>query len=405
MHLNENKGMKINWITTSVLVFYPVLLLGFVGIYLYTYGAGWAELIMAMLGYYVANISVGLGFHRLWSHSSYKTHKWIELILALTTAGTLQGPVLAWASDHQRHHAYADTENDPHTPLKFKDNVFKGLFWSHIGWMLVGESSYKHLDRATLKRLGSNKILLWQLKYYWQLATAMNTVVPFLIGYFFGGTIQAGIAGYLFIGLGRALQQQMTFCVNSLCHFIGSSKYANDSSRDIWWLFFLLLGENWHNFHHAFARDYRNGWKWYQLDVHKWLIYAMGKLGLAWDLVSTPIERIKAKQNETEHKIYTGFKTRLEMIEKAAHRIAETANEKLALGEKSAMELADNLKVKLRSIESAARQLSLKAHHLLHYTDGPTERLVVQAVKKFNKLEDVAIRLGIICQHSLQRSS
>ena len=137
------------------------------------------------------------------------------------SAATLQGPVIAWASDHHDHHTYTDTDKDPH-------------------------------------------------------------------------------AGFLFIGIGRAIQQQMTFCINSWTHFVGDQQYTSGTPRDSWGIALFLLGENWHNFHHAFPSDYRNGDKWYHFDVHKWIIFLMSKVGLAWDLQMTSKERISAKMNLTQ---------------------------------------------------------------------------------------------------------
>jgi stearoyl-CoA desaturase (delta-9 desaturase) len=136
---------------------------------------------------------------------------------------------------------------------------------------------------------------MWQFRNYWKIAVLVNTLLPFCIGYVIGGNLQYGVAGFVFIGIGRAIQQQATFCINSLVHFFGSKKYVNGTAGDIPLLFFMFLGENWHNFHHAFPRDYRNGHKWYHLDAHKWIIALMEKLGLASNLVRTPKERIMAK--------------------------------------------------------------------------------------------------------------
>lgn len=289
---------NVNWLAVSVVLLYPLLLVGLVINYGISYGVGSAEIVLFLLGYYITNISVGVGLHRLWSHNSFKTNAFVEFILAVISAGALQGPALSWASNHYRHHTFTDTEQDPHSPLKY-ENPVKGFLWSHFGWMLIGEGSYKSIDRVTMAKLGKNKILKWQLKYYWQIATLMNTLVPLAIGYMIGGTLLSAYMGFLFIGFGRSIQQNATFCVNSLCHFVGSQKYYQGTARDIWWMAIFILGENWHNFHHAFPSDYRNGPKWYQTDVHKWIIYLMSLCGLAWDLQRTPDVRVQAKITDT----------------------------------------------------------------------------------------------------------
>jgi stearoyl-CoA desaturase (Delta-9 desaturase) len=350
----QNQSPKINKTVFGALVIYPLFIIGLALFYGYTYGLGLKELGFFLMAYYGATLSVGLGLHRLWAHGTYKTNKYVEFVLALFAAGTLQGPALVWSSDHHNHHAYTDKEKDPHTPLKFSNRI-KGFFWSHMGWMLYS-TNLKHLERVTLTKLGHNKILRWQMKYYWYLAVFMNLILPAAIGYLIGFDLQTTFAAYVFIGLGRALQQQMTFCVNSVCHFFGSKKYANVTSGDIGWMFIFLLGENWHNFHHAFGRDYRNGVKWYQFDVHKWLICAMEKVGLAYDLVRTPEVRIQAKIEETKRSMQETAKTRMSLIEEMASALAQAAKERLESAEASAEELRGKARKSLLSLYKSAEK-------------------------------------------------
>src|ERR1700677_5111354 len=196
---------KLNIPAVIVLIFYPALLIGLGADYFTNYTVGWLEFFLAVLGYYGSNIAVGIGLHRGWSHHGYKMHKILEVILVFMTAGTLQGPILAWASDHNKHHTYTDKEQDPHSPLK-SSNRFLVLLWSHIGWMLVHED-YNQFDRATIVKLGRHEWLKWQLKYYWYLTVFMSLVVPGIVGFAIYGTLFGAYTGFLFIGLGRALQQ------------------------------------------------------------------------------------------------------------------------------------------------------------------------------------------------------
>lgn len=284
---------KIDWIVVSVLLFLPIILAFSLLWYSRKYTISWKECYITISTFYILTITVGVAIHRLWAHAAFKMNKILEFLFMLLASATLQGSVIGWASDHERHHSFTDTERDPHTPLKFKNKVL-GFLWSHIGWMML--SGKKEITKNTISRLGKNKILVWQFKYYWQLAVSMNTIVPSLIGYLlFDDTIQGILAGLIFMGVGRALQQQVTFLINSITHFVGEKDYSNGSAGDIWWLFIILFGENWHNFHHTFANDYRNGHKWYHFDVHKWIIFLLSKIGFAWDLVCTPDERIRAK--------------------------------------------------------------------------------------------------------------
>ncbi|MEY3197243.1 MAG: hypothetical protein RLZZ59_611, partial [Pseudomonadota bacterium] len=344
-------------------------------------------------GYYVANISVGLGLHRLWAHGAYKANKYVEFILALFAAGTLQGPALVWASDHYKHHTFTDKEGDPHSPLKYKSK-WKGFFWSHIGWMIYGNGPSKQIDKITMKKLGSNKILRWQMKYYWQIAAFMNTILPICVGYLFLPNLQGILAGFVFIGIARALQQEMTFCVNSACHFLGSKKYANSTAGDIWWMFVFLLGENWHNFHHAFANDYRNGVKWYHFDVHKWLIAILEKLGLATNLIRTPEVRIQAKIAATIQESAANARHNLSLIETAAIAIANAAQERIAQAEKSAEQFAVKARNAVIELHEKATGLAQHARELIE-SEKLSQKISIEYKKKLKKMQNMAKDLNL----------
>lgn len=384
---------RVNWIAAGILIGLPIFVVLGVIFYGFIWNIGLKEAVLGISAYYICNISVGLGFHRLWSHASYKAHPVLEAILMVTTAFCLQGPVLAWVSDHKFHHAYADGDLDPHTPVK------KGFWWAHIKWMILGETTRRHIDIMTLKTLGRNKLLMWQFKYYWQFATFLNVVVTAIIGYIaFGFSARGIVAGMFFMGLGRFLQQQATFCVNSVLHTFGTRKYSNDSSTDLPWMFILLLGENWHNYHHAFQKDYRNGHKWYQLDVHKWLIWGLSKVGLASDLVRTPEVRIQARVEEFQKLNNSLKQSSLEKIEAKARLIAGTASSRLSELEKTAVswansinEINDNIKQELRKrldqVQESAISLANRAREMAKATDGITEKLVAKMNKQMRYLE------------------
>lgn len=377
---------NLNYIATFALIIYPIILICLGISYALGNSLGWFELILFLTGYYMANISVGLGLHRLWSHDAYKTNKYVEFILAVLSAGTLQGPALSWASNHFDHHTYTDTEKDPHTPQKYNGG-FMGFLWSHMGWMLTGEGSYKSINRVTMVKLGRNNVLRWQLKYYWQIAVAMNTIVPAFVGFVFGGTALAAYAGFLFIGLGRALQQQATFFVNSLCHFVGTQKYTNGTSRDIWWLAFMLLGENWHNFHHAFPSDYRNGAKWYQADVHKWLIYLMSKCGLAWGLKRTAKVRVDAKIVQTKNQLTELTNHKIALMQKTLNELNSMCAEKLSELENSSMEVKKKFWKSLSAAQRRINKLKLQLHEYVKNYENPSDKIIDVLNKKMQRAE------------------
>lgn len=382
---------RIVWSIFFVLIIYPIILSCLVVKYYASYKIGLFEISLFIAGYYGSNIAVGVGLHRLWSHHAFKTNKVVEFILVMMSAATFQGPVLSWASNHYKHHTYTDKDQDPHSPLKFENRIL-GFLWSHIGWMII-DGSYKSIERVTMVKLGKNKLLRWQLKHYWQISLFMNTIVPALIGYLIGGTIISAYAGFLFIGMGRALQQHATFCVNSLCHFVGSKKYYKGTAGDIWWMALFLLGENWHNFHHAFPSDYRNGAKWYHFDVHKWIIYVMSKLGLAWNLEVTPEVRIQAKVNETSKYLIEGRKQQLSLLQDKINQLGERIYVKLNELENSSISIKVQLQKSFIEIQESLKKLAEQLHSSIQLTEESSERLLKIASKKIKDREMAIYRL------------
>lgn len=385
---NEEK-LALNPMVVFVLIIYPMIVFGLSGYYFYNWGISGVEVVLFITTYYLANISIGVGLHRCWSHGAYKLNKFVELFFALLSAGTLQGPAIAWCSDHYKHHTYTDKQGDPHSPLKY-DNGFKGFMWSHMGWMLFSNRR-KDIDKLTLTKLGRNKILRWQMKYYWHIAYAMNVLVPIAIGLaLIEFSFRGALSGFVFMGLARFLQQQITFCVNSYCHFVGTTPYTVGTARDSWWLFPFLLGENWHNFHHAFPRDYRNGVKWYHPDIHKWIIYALEKLGLATAVVRTPEVRIQAKLEDTKNTIQEQIKDKLSLFARASNYVAEGAAERLAKAEKSAEAMAIEARKRVEKLQQSAHELSKNIKDTIENAKELKSGMVKNYHRKLEELQEVA---------------
>ncbi len=377
---------KINALTFFALIIIPILLIVLFSAYIREYSVGWKEISLVFISYYICNISVGIGFHRYWAHASYKTNKFVELILVLLTTGTLQGPVLYWISDHYLHHSYTDKENDPHSPLKYKNRLL-GFLWSHIGWLLVKDRNRHNIIPAVKKKYADNKLLAWQLKYYLHLAILMNLILPAFVGYIFiANNFQGILAGILFVGIGRAFQQQATFFINSLCHFYGSRKYSENTSGDIWWLAPFLLGENYHNYHHAFPSDYRNGVKWHHFDVHKWIIYCMNKLGLAWDLNKTNKIRIQAKVEYMEKQNQDFLRNEWLKIQTKIVQLKTSVKYKLSAVKKSSISINEQSQNKFDEISKKLESLYQKASNFINMPENSSDKIVKQyelSVAKF----------------------
>lgn len=247
------------------------------------------------------NLCITAGYHRLWSHRTYQAHSSLRFIFALGGAFALQNSALHWSSDHRVHHRHVDNnDKDPYSAKR-------GFWFSHIGWMLRHyQTPEEYSDYSNCRDLQKEKIVMWQHKYYVQLALVMNLGVPLLLGIIYHDIIGM----LLMVGAVRlVLNHHTTFFINSLAHIWGSQPYTNkNTARDNGILAFLTFGEGYHNFHHIFENDYRNGIYWWQYDPTKWLIRLCSWLKLADKLRLTPPEKIEKAQalqllNDTKQRV------------------------------------------------------------------------------------------------------
>ena len=244
-------------------------------------------------GTFLNRFCLGLtaGYHRLWAHRTYKATKTLEIILAILGAGVVEGSIAWWARGHRAHHRYTDTDLDPY-------NAHRGLFYSHIGWMIF--KPRRKPGHADVSDLRQNPVVKWQHRYYLLLAFIMAVAVPTTVagygwGDWKGGYIYASMLRLVFVQhVGNSLISmhstvltvlQSTFCVNSLCHWLGEKPYDDKlTPKDCVLTAVITMGEGYHNFHHQFPMDYRNGYKWYQYDPTKWFLWMCEKIGLATHL-------------------------------------------------------------------------------------------------------------------------
>lgn len=265
----------VNWTNTLLFSLTPLLAVTLVPWYGFTEGYDLYEWVVFILLMGFCGISITGGYHRLWSHKTYKAHPILRFIYALGGACALQNDVLHWASDHRRHHAHVDN-ND-------KDPYSAGLgFWfSHIGWILREYESGKE-DFSNVKDLQRDPIVVWQHKHYLALVLLMNIGLPAFLGFLNGDIIGCLLLGGL---LRLVLSQHVTWLINSLAHMWGRQPYSDASSaRDNGLLALITYGEGYHNYHHTFQWDYRNGIKWWHYDPTKWFIRTCSFLGLTSDL-------------------------------------------------------------------------------------------------------------------------
>ena len=279
----------INWKKLNVwnCVFMGVLLLTTataVPAYIWNFGLDGFYVGLFVTFFIFSGLSITLGYHRLFSHRSFKAAWPVKLATLLFGAAALENSALLWARDHRRHHKFTDDKHDPY-------NAKQGFFYSHIGWILLDDSS--RTDMSYVKDLQQDKLVMWQHNNYLLIAIGVGLGIPALLGALYNGWVGA-LGGFLIGGVGRAVAvQQFTFFINSLCHMVGKQPYSDKSTaRDSGLMAIFTFGEGYHNFHHTFQHDYRNGVKSWQFDPTKWTIWILYKLGLAKNLRRVPEERI-----------------------------------------------------------------------------------------------------------------
>src|SRR4051812_4630029 len=292
---NEN----LDRFLTGTITVLPILALGLVGWQLWSSLLGWSDLIVFAIMYIATGLGITVGFHRLFTHRSFKTGKAVRAILAALGSAAIEGPVISWVADHRKHHAFSDQPGDPHSPhvdhghgLK---GALRGLAHAHVGWLFI------HTHRGLKTRYAPDLIkdpVVSFVNRTFVLWVVAGFIVPFALGALIGGSWMAGLTGLLWGGLVRILVlHHATYSINSLCHFFGRRDFeTTDHSRNLAWLVPLTFGEAWHNGHHAFPTSARHGLQRGQLDPSAWVINALERVGLAWDVVRISPERLEAKR-------------------------------------------------------------------------------------------------------------
>ncbi len=280
----KTEKAEINWPVTLVLGLTFLAAVTIVPWYGFVYGfSAWAWAFFAIF-LIAGGIGIGSGYHRLWSHRAYEAHWIMRLYLAIVGGMTIQNSILIWCIRHRFHHRYVDNnDKDPYS-------IGRGFWFAHVGWMLRDYESGK-LDWSVVPDLERDPIVAWQHKYYWPLVLVTNIALPLLLGWMVGDIL--GV--FLLAGILRlVVSHHVTFFINSLAHMWGSRPYTDENTaRDNWFLAIVTYGEGYHNFHHLFQSDYRNGIRWWQYDINKWFIKTCSWLGLANNLKRTSDFRIQ----------------------------------------------------------------------------------------------------------------
>lgn len=247
------------------------------------------EAVLFVVMFFATGLSITGGYHRHFAHISYKAHPAVRLFYLVFGACAMENSALNWAADHRLHHKYVDTDLDPY-------NAGQGFWFSHMGWIFY--QTPKTRDFTIVGDLLRDRWIRWQHRHHMAIAMIVGFGLPLVVGLAIGRPMGALLWG----GLIRVVfVHHMTFFINSLAHMTGTQPYSKtDTSRDSWWLAFLTNGEGYHNFHHRFPSDYRNGINWYQWDPTKWLIAGLNVAGMTQKLHRIPAHLILKARMEVE---------------------------------------------------------------------------------------------------------
>ncbi len=249
------------------------------------WGLGWADLALAA-GFYVLTIlGVTVGFHRYFTHGSFRAKRWLRITLAVVGSMAVQGPILHWVADHRRHHAFSDKEGDPHSPWAFGSSpiaLAKGFWHAHMGWLF--ERDLTNRERF-VPDLESDRDMQIVHRLFGPL-TAATLLLPGVLGGLITGTWWGALTAFFWAGLVRvAFLHHVTWSVNSICHIIGERPFrSRDRAANFWPLALLSMGESWHNLHHADPTCARHGVQRGQIDISARLIWIFEKFGWVHDV-------------------------------------------------------------------------------------------------------------------------
>lgn len=367
---------RVEWVTSSFLIITAILTFTAVPAYFYFFGWDWFLFAVFLFYYPATGMSITVGYHRLFSHKAFKA-KWpVKLFVLLFGAAAFENSALWWSSEHRKHHKHVDTDDDPY-------DITKGFFWAHMGWLMFKLKPDSPINNVQdLKR---DRLVIWQDKWVHGIAFFMSFILPSFIGYVYAVTtnnlspLAGALGGFLIPGVARVVMvQHATFCINSLCHMIGSRPYSTShSARDSWIAAIFTMGEGYHNYHHEFQWDYRNGVKPWQLDPSKWIIWFLSKLGLTGDLKRVANERILlAETRETKRQLSNQisqiheiantsseiFVQSLASLEKWSDRLTEicdelqkAAHDKIILSKSKLNDIRSEIQVVVRELDASAK--------------------------------------------------
>ena len=257
---------------------------------------GWVDIAIAVFMYYFTLLGITVGFHRLFTHKSFKPNRAVKVALAIAGSMAVQGPVVRWVADHRKHHKFSDRDGDPHSPWKYGASLrglTKGLYHAHIGWLFDEEQTPQ---RKYAPDLMKDKDIVLVSRHFW-MWTGLSLALPLVLGGLITWSWQGALTAFFWGSLVRvALLHHVTWSINSICHAVGNRPFlSRDKSANVWWLAIPSGGESWHNLHHADPTCARHGVLRGQVDITARTIWILEKFGWVRDVRWPTPERIAAR--------------------------------------------------------------------------------------------------------------
>jgi stearoyl-CoA desaturase (delta-9 desaturase) len=280
--ITEGRRGAIAQFSVYTFVVLPLLALVAAVPFAWGWGLSWVDVAIGAVFYVVSGLGITVGYHRYFTHGSFKAGRPLRIALALSGSLAMQGPVTVWVADHRRHHAFSDSEGDPHSPWLFGDTpgaVAKGFWHAHTGWLF--DRDMTNQERFTPDLLADRDIV--RIDRLFPLWSTLTLVLPAVLGGLITWSWWGAFTALFWAGFVRvALLHHVTWSINSICHMIGEQPFnSRDRSRNVWPLAILSFGESWHNLHHADPTCARHGVQRGQVDISARVIWLFEKFGWA----------------------------------------------------------------------------------------------------------------------------
>jgi stearoyl-CoA desaturase (delta-9 desaturase) len=256
----------------------------------------WTDVILTAIFYVIPAAGITIGYHRYFTHGSFKANRPMKIVLGVAGSAAVEGPIVRWVADHRKHHAFSDADGDPHSPWRYGDSTWgltKGLFYAHIGWLFDMEQTNRQQYAPDL--LQDQDVVT--ISKWFPRIVLITLLLPGVLGGLITWSWAGALTALFWASLVRvALVHHITWSINSVCHVFGKHPFkSRDESGNVWWLAVPSLGESWHNLHHADPTCARHGVLKGQVDVSAWAIKQAERAGWAWDVRWPKRERLMSR--------------------------------------------------------------------------------------------------------------